>query len=258
MAENEAGVPRGVPRAAEWELPQLARSRAQIYGILSTIYGGLSGEQLVRLFSSWSVSEQVFRESLPLKMKRGLKQINTWLEKRGSEPSEIAALETEFTRLIRGLGRTKSPPPPYESVYLDSGLLYGPSTQRVADTYRRFRVKGQDNEPPDYIALDMDFMRFLCDREVAAWETGNAQELLKEEEAFLHEHLASWVPAFCENVRRFDTAGFYAGLADLTEGWISCDHQIIRSILKLPERCKSNSPPECKVKQTESYSHAIE
>jgi len=74
-------------------------------------------------------------------------------------------------------------------------------------------------------------MRFLCDREVAAWETGNAQEFLKEEDTFLSEHLASWVPTFCENVRIFDTTVFYAGLADLTEGWIFCDHQIIRSIL---------------------------
>ena len=238
MAINEASV----PRAIEWELPHLARSRAQIYGILSTVCGGLPGEQLVRLFSSWNVSEQVSRESLPLKMKRGLKQINTWLEKRGSEPSEIAALETEFTRLFRGLGRSQSPPPPYESVYLDSGLLYGPSTQRVADTYRRFRVKGQNNEPPDCIALEMDFMRFLCDREVAAWETGNAQELLKEEDAFLHEHLASWVPAFCENVRRFDTGVFYTGLADLTEGWILCDQQIIWSILNYQADANQTTP----------------
>lgn len=252
MAMNEAGV----SRAVEWEMPHLA-SRAQVYGILSTVCGGLSGEQLVRLFSSWRVPEWEPHESFPPKMKRGLKQISTWLEKRGSEPSEIAALETEFTRLFRGLGRAKSPPPPYESVYLDSGLLFGPSTQRVADTYRRFRVKGQDNEPPDHITLEMDFMRFLCDREVAAWETGNAQVLLEEEEAYLREHLVSWVPFFCENVRRFDAAGFYAGLADLTEGWISCDHHIVRNILELLERCKSNSPLRSEVKQTESHSHAI-
>src|SRR4030042_84440 len=238
MAINETGVPRSV----EWELPHLARSRVQIYGILSTVFGGLPGEQLVRVFFSWNVTEQVSREFLPLKIKRGLKQINIWLEERGSEPSEIAALETEFTRLFRGLGRAKSPPPPYESVYLDSGLLYGPSTQRVADTYRRFRVKGQNNEPPDCIALEMDFMRFLCDREVAAWETGNAQELLKEEEAFLREHLASWVPSFCENVRRFDTGVFYTGLADLTEGWILCDQQIIWSILNYQADANQTTP----------------
>ncbi len=47
MAMNEAGV----SRAVEWEMPHLA-SRAQVYGILSTVCGGLSGEQLVRLFSS--------------------------------------------------------------------------------------------------------------------------------------------------------------------------------------------------------------
>lgn len=218
--------------AGEWGLPQLARSRAQIYAILSTVCGGLPGEQLVRLFSSWNLSQQVSRVSLPLKMKRGLKQVNNWLEKCGSDPSKIAALETEFTRLFRGLERAKSPPPPYESVYMDRGLLYGPSTQLVADTYHRFKVKArEDNEPPDYIALEMDFMRFLCDQEIAAWETGSAQEFLREEDVFLCEHLASWIPAFCENVRRSNTSIFYTGLANLIEGWILCDRKIIQGLL---------------------------
>lgn len=219
----------------EWKLPQLARSRAQVYAILSTVYGGVPGEQMVRLFSSWSVSDQVSLEALPIKMKRGLKQINNWLEKCGSEPSEIAALETEFTRLFRGLGRTKSPPPPYESVYLDSGLLYGPSTQRVADRYRCFQVAGRDNEPPDYIALELDFMRLLCEKEALARQAqGNGiRELIEEESDFLREHLARWVPTFCEAVRRFDTTSFYAGLADITEGWICCDRRVVSGLVRL-------------------------
>src|SRR4030067_1305947 len=214
-AINEAIAPRHV----EWELPHLARSRVQIYGILSTVFGGLPGEQLVRLFSSWNVTEQVSREFLPLKIKRGLKQINIWLEERGSEPSEIAALDTEFTRLFRGLGRAKSPPPPYESVYLDSGLLYGPSTQRVADIYRRFQIIVKDNEPPDYIAVELDFMRLLCEKEALARQSQDdgVRDLISAENSFLREHPVAWVPAFCESVRRFDITSFYAGGAGVTE-----------------------------------------
>lgn len=228
---NEAGVLAPI----EWELPQLASSRAQVYGVLSTVYGGLPGEQMVRLLSSWSVSEMVSRESLPVKMRRGLRRINTWMGERGPEPSETATLDAEFTRLFRGLGRTKSPPPPYESVYLDGGLLYGPSTQRVADTYRRHQVTGRDNEPPDYIALELDFMRLLCKKEALAWQADGdgVRELITEEKDFLREHLSRWVPVFCEAVRRFDTTSFYAGLADITEGWICCDRRVVSGLVRL-------------------------
>jgi TorA maturation chaperone TorD len=57
--------------------------------------------------------------------------------------------------------------------------------------------------------------------------------LLEEEDVFLNEHLASWVGAFCENIRRFDTTGFYGGLADVTEGWIYCDQKIIKGLGEL-------------------------
>jgi len=56
-------------------------------------------------------------------------------------------------------------------------------------------------------------------------------DLLKEEDTFLDEHLARWVPAFCENVRREDNTGFYNGLADVTEGWIYCDQRIIKDLI---------------------------
>jgi TorA maturation chaperone TorD len=210
------------------QFTQLAQSRARVYGTLSAIYSGLPGEQLVKLFSAWCTSEQVAGQVLPPLIKRGLNIINSWLEKCGSASSEIAALETEFTRLFRGLGREKSPPPPYESVYLDNGLLYGLTTQLVADIYRRFRITVKDNEPPDYIGMELDFMRSLCEREATARQSqDNVREIITAENDFLKEHLLTWVPTFCENIRRSDIILFYTGLADITEGWILIDQVVI-------------------------------
>lgn len=218
----------------ELDLSELARSRAGIYQILSTICAGMPGEQLVKLLHPWSTLErQLPRGVLPLKMKRGLKTIRVWLENNGSQPSEIITLGTEFTRLFRGLGRIQSPPPPYESVYLEDGLLHGLSTQRVAQKYSRFRLKLNNNEPPDYIAFELDFMRFLCEKEALAWQKGEgARDLLKEEGTFLSEHLARWVPDFCENIRQFDSTGFYKGVADVTEGWIQYDLELVTAIVE--------------------------
>src|SRR3989339_1175084 len=187
------------------QLAQIASSRARIYGMLSAIYSGLPGERMVKLFLVWYSPEQVTGEVLPPGMAQGFKKIYGWLEKHGGEPSACALLETEFTRLFRGLDREKSPPPPYESVYLDRGLLYGPSTQDVAERYRCYQIAGKNGEPPDHISLELDFMRLLCEKEALAWQTGeSADPLVAEEKKFLEEHLARWLPEFCEAVRRFD------------------------------------------------------
>ncbi len=216
---------------------ELAGSRARIYRTLSITYARPADEHLVELLRPWGTLEtELPQGALPEIMKRGLRKIWIWLERCGSQPSEelLTALVAEFTWLFRGLNRFHSPPPPYESVYLDEGLVYGASTERVIQRYRRFRLKGQNNEPPDHIALELDFMRFLCEREALAWQTeGGGQDLLKEEDAFLSEHLARWAPAFCENIRMSDTTGFYDGLADVTEGWICCDQMIIEGLTEL-------------------------
>ncbi|MFQ5925040.1 MAG: molecular chaperone [Dehalococcoidia bacterium] len=226
-----------LPVAATPPRSELARSRARIYRALAIGYARPADEQLLELFRPWGILEtELPQRALPVMMKRGLRKLGAWLERRGSQPPEelLIALGVEFTRLFRGLNRFHSPPPPYESVYVDSGLVYGPSTDQVTQTYRRFRLKGQNNEPPDHIALELDFMRFLCQREALAWQTEKGgQDLLKEEDAFLKEHLAGWVPALCQNIRRFDTSGFYDGLADVTEGWICCDRRIIRGLIDL-------------------------
>lgn len=226
-----------LPRATEAASPALAKSRARVYSVLSIAYARSPDERLLELLGAWVMAGRERRRgTFSGMMGRGLRRIATWLERNGSGSSgdRLNALGVEFTRLFRGLRRSQSPPPPYESVYVDRGLLYGPSTSRVAQEYRRFNLKGRDHDPPDYIAFELDFMRFLCEREARAWESENGGwDLLDEEEIFLTEHLARWVPTFCQGVRRFDTSGFYGGLAHVTEGWIYCDQKIVEGLKKL-------------------------
>jgi TorA maturation chaperone TorD len=223
------------PADAVPDRSELAESRAQVYQILSLIYARPLDEKFLGLLRAW-VMLQLRSETFPQTMKSGFRKIDVCLEELGSEgPAEaLATLCTEFTRLFRGLNRFQSPPPPYESVYTDGGLVYGPSTDRVAQWYRRFHLRAHNNEPPDHISLELDFMRFLCEREARAWQIEKkARDLLEEEDTFLYDHLASWMPTFCQNIRTFDTTGFYSGLADVTEGWICCDQEIVKGLLDL-------------------------
>ncbi len=212
----------------------LAESRARVYKVLSMAYAGPPDPELVELLGAWVVLRaERPRGTFSGMMGRGLRRIAAWLERHdpGRSKESLDGLGVEFTRLFRGLTRSQSPPPPYESVYVDGGLLYGASTAHVAQEYRRFNVKGRDHEPPDHISVELDFMRFLCEREAEAWRTGMGhQDFLEEEDAFLNGHLARWVPTFCQNIKKFDTTGFYSGLAEVTEGWIYCDQKIIEGL----------------------------
>ena len=71
-------------------------------------------------------------------------------------------------------------------------------------------------------------MRLLCSQEAEAWKSDNEDEalrLLQAEREFLREHLMTWLPKFCDEVRKHDRLGLFRCLVDLTEGWVSFDYQ---------------------------------
>ena len=215
---------------------ELALSRARVYEILAAIYSKPVGDAELDVFRQWwSIEAELPRGTLPKIMVHGLEKVRSWLEDDDSNTPDKrkAALGSEFIRLFRGLRRGPSPPPPYESVYVDGGALYGPSTDRVGQKYQQFNLKILSNEPPDQLAFELDFMRFLCEKEAEARRTGQAiQDWLAEEEDFVREHLAPWLPAFCEGIRKSCESLFYSGVADLTEGWICLDQGIIEGLIE--------------------------
>ncbi len=220
--------------------PVLAWSRARIYGFLASIYSRPPGEPEFQVLTRWLSSESDLPPgSLPVLMGSGLEKIKGWLEQDApADPDERkAALEPEFVRLFRGLRRGPSPPPPYESVYRDGGLLYGPSTDAVSRKYQQFSLKTQAGEPPDHLALELDFMRFLCEKEAEALEAKqDVSDWLAEQSEFLQEHLIAWLPRFCQTIRESRANRFYEGIADFTQDWLDCDREIICGLRGSAER----------------------
>ena len=45
--------------------------------------------------------------------------------------------------------------------------------------------------------------------------------------AFFDEHLANWVPRLCADVRAYAQTAFYRGVADITEGFLQLEDQMI-------------------------------
>lgn len=221
-----------LPKAEE-----LAAARAKLYQLLGAVYIRPPAPDFLKFLAGWVASLTGAEEVSPRlseAMGRALSALNGFFRRMGDNPwREVSeAASVEFTRLFRGVKRHYSPLPPYESVYReDSSHVFGEVTMAVHHEYRRFGLdlaNGLSGEPPDHISFELEFMYFLCRQEAEAWERGDEEEALRlreTEHEFLAEHLLTWLPKFCDEVRKHDQLGLFCSLADLTEGWVNFDYQ---------------------------------
>lgn len=111
-------------------------------------------------------------------------------------------LEAEFNRVF--LGMSAHAVAPYESVFTSpEKLLMQDARDQVRAFYRAAQVEiaTEENLPEDHIAFEFGFMRHLCERTIEHFEQGNseeAQQLMQVQKDFFQQHLANWLPAFCE------------------------------------------------------------
>jgi len=138
------------------------------------------------------------------------------------EASDGEEMQVEYARLF--VGPFNLVAPPYGSVYLENKrMLMGDSTVAVLKMYQDAGLKLDIQEAPDHIALELEFLHFLCFRE--------AQALTQEEMDQVHffsgiritfqrKCLAPWVGKFCNNIRKGTENSFYTALADCLEPFV--------------------------------------
>ncbi len=147
-------------------------------------------------------------------------------------------LSKEHLRLFVGPG--KVPCPPYESVYrqdrpiMEKGLVMGPSAADVRHKYAEAGLVLPKNfsDLPDHIAVEMEFMHFLCAEELKSIQQGNPQESArrrKMEQEFLKEHLENWVDRFADCVLKSTNSSFYRAAAGLLESFLKNESDYLGS-----------------------------
>lgn len=115
-------------------------------------------------------------------------------------------LRPGFTRVFRGLSRSQSPPPPYESLYRD-GSVNGPTSVEVERAYAEAGYElAEDETLVDHAGYELIFLAELCDR----GDRGRQAE-------FIDDHLLAWLPDFHDAAAEKDVPAFYRGVFDLTE-----------------------------------------
>ena len=146
----------------------------------------------------------------------------------GQVPS-LSEIETAYTGLfVNSFGGT--PAPPYGSVYLDpGGMLMGESSLNVAACYAAENLNLQNSEePPDFLATELEFLYYLLDEEEAALRAGNMArqaELKTRQAEFIKDFLTSWVPQFCDRIAVKSADPFYLWVGEALQRFCALEEQ---------------------------------
>ncbi|MEG0217277.1 MAG: molecular chaperone TorD family protein, partial [Raoultibacter sp.] len=153
------------------------------------------------------------------------------------DEAQLEQLAVVFDRVFFGMGpRTAQKAFPYESVYTsEGGSLMQDAYSEIVKVYREALVRKNPDfpEPEDHLAIELAFMRSLCERCVAVLQEGTEAPvvaLLEEQRAFLASHLLNWIAPFCADMKGSAQQGFYYHLAVFTEEFLRSDAQALAEV----------------------------
>lgn len=142
----------------------------------------------------------------------------------------LAALDEpgqeELTREHSRLFAIRPMAPPYESIYT------APSTEgrgwvsaQLERLYARhgLAISGL-NELPDHLAVELEFLSYLCEAEAAALGNENPQDAADFQQArwdFLDRHPRKWLGSFSRRVQAAAPDGFYAAVVEALMDFIA-------------------------------------
>jgi TorA maturation chaperone TorD len=220
-------------------LLSLSKIRKSLYGILSSLYVQLPQKKILEL--KWDPAVELLRypqeesEEAFARIQSGLNLVRSYGSEQGRNDEEILkTISKDWTRLFRGVVRDGILPP-YESLYRPERLQKKPA-QEINRLFSEMGIQVPEewHQPSDYIGVELDFMRLLCEREEKErekMERDALREVLKLEDSFLEEHLALWVPLFCEKMFQQAQDDYYRGVSRLTTGLVRYDKTYVRAIL---------------------------
>ena len=141
-------------------------------------------------------------------LRENAKELEKFLKESGNFLEDI---QVEYTRLfINAVPLTIAPP--FGAVYLDrERSLYGSSTEKVKDFYRKQNFELIDSSAiPDEISIELDFLALLI----------SANKFVEEDE-FLSKYFRPWFIQFKDLVIRESQHPFYKGIIRLIDFFTS-------------------------------------
>lgn len=206
----------------------LARNRVKVFEFLANIFNQRPDESMVQTLRS---SSQELLEELRSAygenrdVQQGLDRLEMFIgEVNQQETAEtVTSLLVDWTTLFRGLGPGYGPIPPYEALFLDQTNQEVDLLHSIAQRYLDFGLapSGEVKNRHDFLGIELDFLRYLSQKEADAWQTGEEDKAIQfaaSASSFFMEHLKGWAPRFCDQAGEFAKTDFYAGMLHIVKG----------------------------------------
>lgn len=150
----------------------------------------------------------------------------------GPEKREATAAEAvrQFDRLFPPAGRLAAPP--YEAEYGPAHIFQKADLLAdVAGFYRAFSLElgASTKDRPDHLALELEFLGFLLEKEAYADLQGTGELVALTAEArskFVTAHLGCWVEGFARALRRESPPPLYRAWTALLEAAVAAEVEL--------------------------------
>lgn len=190
---------------------QAAELRRLVYRVLAELFRYPDDARIAMLVTA---APELRRRSEPLRslpFSAAWEGLLTALEDLDDE--RIVPLQDEYTALFLAGARVRSCPPYASAHWPDGGVGAGSIAAEVERAYTEAGLVSLPHERPDHLAVELEFLSFLCGEE--ARERGAAAGIwLAREGSFLADHLLRWLPRFVEAIRETAPGSLYRKAAD--------------------------------------------
>ncbi len=210
------------------EALESAQARAGMYSFLANLFNRRPDLDLVRRLREMGPEGfdiAIDRDDISPEVGRGVQEMASYITSTQDWPDgEVEQdLAVDWTRLFRGVSPSYGPPPPYEGVYIEGAASPSDILQAVVQMYHKYSVDVDENAAnrPDYIGIELDFLRYLNESEADAWAKGEQETAFGYQAAqqdFLSKHLGRWAGRFCDRAMKEAKTDFYRGFIRLTKG----------------------------------------
>lgn len=174
-------------------------------------------------------------------LRNGLKTLSGYVNSLKERDLEQVRLElaVEYANLF--LGVKGKVPHPSESAYRSKDhLIMQEPMDKVLRAYWDAGVDKEKKfkEPADHIAIELQFMAYLCRKTAETLgknEKDEARKYLKMQKDFLKKHLSLWVSPFVKDILETAEVDFYKGVAIITKRFVELDNSMIDDLLRAVE-----------------------
>ncbi|MCC8028499.1 MAG: anaerobic sulfite reductase subunit AsrA [Lachnospiraceae bacterium] len=167
------------------------------------------------------------KETALTEFQDALLRLNEYFEYDAGESLEDLAADYAKTFLGAGIAQGNAAFP-YESVYTSpKRVMMQDAWNRVCEIYEAKGIERTEEAGElleDHIAMEMEFMAWLCDETSRYTETLAG---LEEQREFLNTHLLNWAPGFCLDIKEYADTEFYRMVGQLTTGFLQLDSFIL-------------------------------